>query len=438
MENNQKDNMDLYEFKIKTERNRFLTKKIAAKSKSEVKKYIETYNGSIKIIYIRSAAPLKDRIDAKFASMFKPQTEEQIKKERIAKAKKISPLDLARFLDRFAESIEASIKPLQIIDSLLQEDFTYQLKMILIELKVELNKGNSLNKSLSLFPGLTRETLNIIKIGEESGKLPDTLRQVSKDLKLRAEIKKKIKKGLTKPFFTFLFALSIVIFLVPTMVNPIKDMFTQFGDAKLPVLTRIVISATDFITNYSPYIAGFILTVAIIGIFLYKKQYKFKLMVDKKMIELPIIGVFIKNMSILKILVGINIYIQSSVPLAEALSKTIETVSNAEIKEELIYISREVDRGKDFSSAMSQAIYFNDYIKGEISVAEKEGSLVKKLDQIINILDSKTNEESDIMINGLTKTIGFLVAIIVGVVIIAVYSPMFSLMGEINKSIMEG
>jgi len=435
MENNR---LDLYKFKIKTERNRYLTKKIAAKNKEEVQRYINEYSGTVKTIYIKSAAPLKDRIDRKFAELTGKNTDEDFRKEILARAKRIKQIEIARFLRRFAEATEASIKPIDIIDSLLQEDFSYNLKMLFIELQKELNKGNPLFISLSLIPGIPKESIAIIKIGEESGSLSKTLVQVAKDIELKVDIKKKLKSGLMKPFFTLLFALAIVIFIVPTMVNPIKDMFSQFGDAKLPILTRIVITATDFITAYTPFITGFLVAFTIIFVILYKKVYLVKLKTDQLILNLPIIGTFLRDLSTLNILVGINMYVQSAVPLGEALYRIIKTVKNAELREELEFISKEVDRGKYLSDALSQSIYFNDYIKGEIAVAEKEGSLIKKLNQIIEILDKRISENSEIMISRLTKTIGLIVTIIVGIVIIAVYSPMFALMGEVNKSIMEG
>ena len=430
--------LKLFKFKIKTERKRFLIKIISARDKNEVKEFIKGYSGEVKTIYIKNAAPLKDKIDNYFANKIGKNSEEDIKKEILLRAKKIKPLETARFLSRFSEATNASVKPMDIIASLLQEDFSYNMKMLFIELEENLNKGNPLHVALSIIPGLSSEALSIIKIGETTGKLPKTLDQVAKDITLKVEIKKKLKKGLMKPFFTLLFAFGIVIFIVPTMVNPIKDLFSQFGGAELPILTRIVIYSTDFITNNAPFIgiALFLLIIFInIGL---KKSYNFKLNYDRLILNMPIIGKFIRDISTLKILVGINMYVQSAIPLSEALASTLKTINNNELREELLYISNEVDRGKNFSQALSQAVYFNDYIKGEISVAEKEGSLVKKLNQIIDILDVKISEDSEIMISGLTKTIGLLVSLIVGVVIIAVYSPMFSLMGQVNKNIMEG
>ena len=437
MSDNRSKRLQLFKFKIKTERNRFLIKKVSAKTKEEVQAEINEYSGNVKTVYIRSAAPLKDQIDHKVAAAMGNDTPEKVKKEILLRAKKVKPIEVARFLERFAEATDASIKPLDIINSLLQEDFTYNMKMLFIELQFEMNKGNALYMALELIPGISKEAIAIIRIGEESGKVPATLMQIAKDIRLKVEIKKKLKKGLTKPIFTLLFAFAIVIFIVPTMVNPIKDMFAQFGNAQLPLLTRVVIAVTDMITNYAPFIGGGGVILGVLIALAYKRYYGFRLKVDQSILNMPIIGQFIRDISTLKILVGINMYVQSAVPLAEALNKIIETVKNVELKEEMIYISKEVDKGKYFSDALSQSIYFNDYIKGEIAVAEREGSLVKKLNLIIEILDKKIEEDSEAMISSLTKSIGLFVTLVVGVVIIAVYSPMFALMGEVNKSIME-
>lgn len=431
-------NIKLYKIKIKTKRNRYISKIVPERSREQVVNYINSFFGNVKIIYIKSAEPLKDKIDNYFNELIGvKKSKEAAKKELIKKAKKIKPLEVARFLNRFAESTRASRKPIDILHSLLQENFSYKMKMLFLEIEEEINKGNTLSKSMSVIPRLTPEIIEVLSIGESTGKIPETLEQIAQEIELEVSIKRKIRGGLTKPIGTLVFAFGIILFIIPKMINPIKEMFDKIGNgAHLPLLTRIVIGVTDFLAHNVIFISGGIFSLFLLNVFLYKNKYKYKLFIDRIIISIPIIGTFLRDLLVLKILVTLNMYISSGISLNKALFDISKTITNSELKEEFTnVIFKEVEGGKKLSEALAQSIYFNDFIKGEIYAAEKEGSLLKKISQIIYILDTKITENSEKMISRLTSVISFSVSILVGVIVVATYSPMFSLIGKMNKQL---
>lgn len=223
-------------------------------------------------------------------------------KEKI-KLKKIDKKYLSEFAESLSVYLNSGINLSKAIKLLsLQKTNKKNKKEFLIKLNELINEGNSLHNSLSeqkiyMIPNFFT---NSIKISEENGFLENNLLELSLFLKEQEIINKQIKSALFYPTFIFLTSL-LMIYIMMTMVIPkISSVFSDMGK-ELPKLTQIVIDVSNFLTDNSFFIITFILIIIFTYIFSYKKFEKFKNLIDKIILKIPLIGDIIKKSEIGKI-----------------------------------------------------------------------------------------------------------------------------------------
>src|SRR5262249_22324643 len=145
--------------------------------------------------------------------------------------------------------------------------------------------SSALARHPKVFP---EEYVSIIKAGEAGGGLAKTLSNLAKYLETSERMKAKIKSAVRYPILVLSFAIIVVMVMVFFLIPKFKEMFDSAG-AQLPLLTRVVVSISDFSIKYFPYmiLAMLILVVA----FIYCLRFRaFRLMIDAIKLRLPIIG----------------------------------------------------------------------------------------------------------------------------------------------------
>jgi len=400
-----------FKYKAKVKRGKVIKKRITAKTKEEAIKYINDIDQ--KLIWIKDTTP-------KFL------TDEKIKQE-----------ELVSFFKKFATYIRASINPVSTIGLLLNENFSYPMKIFLAELRESFKSGLPANIALKKTGLIDNQIATLVEIGEKTGSLPNSLEEIADLMEKKIIMKKKLRKALMKPGFTILFAFCIVAFVVPTMIEPIKGIFQSIGTGEIPALTQAVLGFTDFLKNNSLFLFIGIILFIISIIWLYSSNKNAKKYFDRFIFNLPILGPFIQSSYIFLFFITLNMFIQSGFTLVQALKEITGSLSNVEIKEDINAVALEVKNGKPLSRAILQSVYIPDKYKESLLSGEKTGSLKKDLDNIIDLSNKTFEEEGEKVVVKLTTIISGLVMGIVALVIFSVYMPMFSLMSSINKTLAE-
>jgi type IV pilus assembly protein PilC len=400
-----------FSYKAKVKRGKVIKKKITTSSKEEAKTIISDMD--LTLISIKDITPL-----------FIINSD-------------IKDIELISFFRKFASYIRASLSPVSTINILLNENYSYSMKLFLAELRESFKAGLPANVALKKTGLITNQTAKLVEIGEKTGTLPNSLEEISNLLEQKIIMKKKLKKALIKPSFTILFVFAIVAFVVPTMIEPIKGIFQSIGNGDIPPLTKAVLNTTDFLKQNIIYLFISLILFLIGIISLYTSNKKAKKQFDRIIFNLPILGPFIQSSYIFLFFITLNMFIQSGFSLLQALKEITSSLNNNEIKEDINAIAIEIKNGKPLSKAILQSVYIPDKYKESLYSGEKTGSLKKDLENIIYLSNKTFEEEGDKVVLKLTTTISAFVMGIVGLVIFSVYMPMFSLMGAINKTLTE-
>lgn len=408
MQLNKNPKIRLFRYYAKVKRGKPVTKVIAAENKAEAVDYVKKVGQSL--IKIKDITPF------------------------FILDSKIPEFEFISILMKFSTYIKSSMSPVNIITSLLNEEYSYQTKIFLATLRDSFKEGLPAYIAFKKTGLIDNQISQLIQIGEKTGTLPTTLIEIAKLLEKKALMKKSLKKSLVRPVFTIIFAFAIVAFVVPSMIEPIKGIFTSVGKGEIPMLTKIVLGVTDYIKANGFYVFyGMVMGIASF-IWIYTTNLKAKAIFDKMLLNMPIIGRFIQISYNYIIFVTLNMFVQSGFALPQALKEISSSINNLEMKEDLNAVNIEVKNGLPLSKAIMQSVYIPDIYKETFASGEKTGSLKADLLKTIDLINEHFEEESKKVISKITMTISLFVSAIVGIVVFAVYMPMFSLIGAINQS----
>lgn len=339
---------------------------------------------------------------------------------------KITTKDIVIFSRQIAILFEAGVSALKSFRLLATENtnrtFALELTKVADSIESGISLSNSLAKNAELFPPFY---INMVKAGEESGKLNDTFMYLADHLDREYELTQKLRKAITYPIFvvvTFIIVLTIMLLFV---VPKISGMFSE-QNMTLPLVTRIVIGLSNFVVDY--FIYGFPCLIFFLWVcYKYNKTENGKRYFDSRKLEIPLLNDFYKKSFLTRLSDNMNTMITSGVPIVHALEITANVLDNLIYRDMVIRISKKVESGVPFSKALYDEEDIPNILVQMVRIGEETGKIGYVLKNLANFYKRELDNSIDnlisliepIMIVGLGVGVGGLVA--------AILLPMYSL-----------
>lgn len=350
--------------------------------------------------------------------------------------KKVKDIDLAMFFEKLATQLEVGLSPNRSLQNFLTEGFKYNTLLFIFRLKEELTKGLSITEAMDNTETLSKDMISLIEIGEETGKIIEIFREISKLYSEQAKIKKSIKRATYKPIGLIVFSFSILLFIVPILLNPLKSLQQEFQiKGGLPKLTVIVMKSTDFLTHKWYIIAGIFILLIIAHKKLYKNKFSYKEKWDTFMFSFPVIGKFKRALAIYLTLLNLFILQRAGIPVEQSFKMISDSQENEEYKKDIEEIRFSLKEGNSLEESMNYSSYIPKVYKDIIKQGEVTGKMVKELEKARSFAEQDFHKTSETIITSFSKITGILVTILVSIIIIAVYLPMFSVVGQVMKTL---
>lgn len=295
------------------------------------------------------------------------------------------------------------------------------------KIKFDVQCGTELSAALGKYPKIFAPTYRaIVKVGEATGRLHQTLTNLAKYLEDTERLKEKVKAAVRYPLFVMGFAGVVMIILVFFLIPQFADMFSDFG-AELPWLTQVVINVSQFsIKNLHWMIAaGFVLW----GIYLYcTRFYRFRYKVDQLKTRVPIIGKHIIHKALIsRYCRTLGFLLSAGVGLKSALDITSEVVDHLVMSRAIDEVNCRVVAGGSISEEMQKQKIFTGLANKMTAVGERTGRLSEMLERTSQYYE----DELEITLQNLTTMLEPILIIFVGanvlVVVLALYLPIFHL-----------
>jgi general secretion pathway protein F len=306
--------------------------------------------------------------------------------EEAAEGKPPSREHILSFTSELAVLLRAGLPLDRALKVLIDMAVQPQMKHLLVQLLKSVKGGKALSQGLLAHDDIFGNFyINMVRSAEASGQLPEVLERLVEYLENSKATRDSVVAALIYPSILFVVAMLAIVGMLGFVVPQFDTLFADMGEA-LPLMTRMVITAADFVKSYF-----WLIVVTVVGLVLYLRNWaaseKGKAELHEKMLKAPIAGNIIFEFEVSKFARTAGTLLGNGVPMLQAISIAIDTVENRVIKEALEVLPPAVKAGKRMSSALDKTGMFTPMVIQMIRVGEESGSLGEMMLELAKVFD---------------------------------------------------
>ena len=309
---------------------------------------------------------------------------------------KIKMLSYISTLRQLAVMTDAGISIHDSINEVVNNTKDKRVAQIFGRVRDDLDAGMNISESIVQFErDVGNVSIALIRLGEQTGRLAESLNQLVEILQDVYDNRQKFKKAIRYPVVVVCAIILAFILLMVLVVPKFRDVFASFN-AELPLPTRILLNIEWAFSNYGFAIGAGVLVAILITILVYHRNQGFKYSFDKYILKLYLIGniIFFSTMSRFNLVFGE--LVRSGVPVIDALNTSLLNVENSFLRERLESVKISVSRGNSLSSSVAATELYENMLVQMIAAGERSGNIDAMLaritayykDRFNNILDN--------------------------------------------------
>ena len=340
---------------------------------------------------------------------------------------KVNDQDIAIFSRQLATMQSSGISLVQALSVIIDGAEKKSYRQLVQGLKEEVEAGKSFSVSLKKYPFIFDDLFcSLVSAGEQSGSLDTMLTRIASYKEKTETLKKKIKKALYYPAAVIVIALIVSILLLVKVVPTFKTLFDGFG-AKLPDFTLMVLHLSDLLQEHGLAMGGVVVFMVYFFLRSYKRNKKFRQLLQRVMLKLPIIGGILNQASIARFTRTLSTTFAAGVPLNDALGSVAKATGNVVYEDAIMIIKDSISSGQNLQFAMQRSGVFPIMVVQMVAIGEESGSLEQMLDKVASIYEEEVNAKVDGLTTLLEPLIMAILGVMVGSLVIAMYLPIFKM-----------
>lgn len=339
---------------------------------------------------------------------------------------RVGAKDLVVFSRQFAVLISASVSMVQALKILIIQTENRKLKKVITEVANEIDGGARLSDSLAKRSNIFSSFyINVIRAGESSGKLDETLNYLADEVEKDYDMISKIRGAMIYPAFVTLGMVGVGVFMMVFIVPKLTGMLAETGQ-ELPVATKILMAASDILLGY-----WYMIIMAVVGLIVgFRVIYKTaqgKLIIDTLSLKVPVFGKLFQRIYMVRFTRSLETLLIGGVNMSKALNITAEVVSNQVYKDLILETKRRVEDGDSISSVFVTSENIPKMVSQMLGIGEKTG----KLDTILDRITIFYSREIDNIVANLMTLMEPIIMVVMGVgvglMVAAIIMPMYNM-----------
>jgi type IV pilus assembly protein PilC len=343
----------------------------------------------------------------------------------------VPPQLIAIFTRQFSVMIDAGLPLVQCLEILASQQENKTFKRALIQIRQDVESGSNLADSMRKHPKIFNDLFtNMVAAGEAGGILDTILQRLAQYIEKSVKLNSQVKSAMIYPVAVISIACIVVAVILWKVIPVFAALFKGLG-AELPMPTQIVIWLSNFIADFW-WLIAIVTAGTIYALRRYHDTYKGKRVLDNIILKMPILGILMRKIAVARFCRTLATLTSSGVPILDGLQITARTAGNSIIEDAIMATRKSVEEGKTISEPLSDTDVFPTMVVQMIAVGEQTGALDTMLSKIADFYE----DEVDTAVAGLMKLlepvlIAFL-GVAIGGIVIAMYMPMFTLIGQIG------
>ena len=414
--------MPLYTYTAKDKQGRTKTDKLDVASETELASILKSQD-----LYLVSAQAQEDGKQGN-----KKFLQQSISLDSLLFWRGVPLVEKMLFIRNLAVTIKAGLPLTRSLDALSEQTGSAKFKKILNSVNNDINKGTGFADSLSKYPGEFNELfINMIRAGEVSGTLEETLIVLYRQLKKEHDLRRKVKGALMYPMVIIvamvLIGILMMIFVVPTLAQTFEEL-----DVELPTSTQFIIWLANNLGRLWPFLlVGSVAIIVLIRLAI-KKTSLGKSLIDKLLIKAPLIGPLVKKINAARFARTLSSLIESGMPILKALDITSRILVNKYYSDTMIRAKEVLQKGGQLSKVLKEyPKLYPPMVIQMVAIGEETGSLTSLLKRVAIFFETEVAESTRNLSTIIEPILMVVIGAAVGFFAVSMIQPMYSLVGSI-------
>lgn len=345
---------------------------------------------------------------------------------------KLKPKELTDFCRQLGSLLESGVSVIQSFNIIANRSSCSKVaKKVFSEISTDLKHGKALSEAMAdqgkIFPELL---ISMVRAGEASGKIGETFLNMGTHFQKQQRIRSQVKGALAYPCVLAILLVLVIIVMFTFIIPMFGDMFT---DMELPLMTKIMMGMSNFLTHYWYVALGVAAGIVVLFIFLMRTPAT-RLKLDRMAVHLPKIGNLVRIVYTASFSRTLASLYTSGLSILNAIQISRDTVNNSYLRSQFDTCIKSIRVGNALSDAIKGMDGFDSKLGDTVKVGEETG----KLDAMLISTADDYEYESSAAIKSMMSVIEPLMIVILGIVVatvmVSVLVPMYSMYGNIDEN----
>lgn len=337
--------------------------------------------------------------------------------------------DKLTLISNLATMLSAGIPILEAVDGLLEESKGAMHKVLKV-LRDSLYEGHPLSHGMEKIPNVFDPiTVNLVRAGEEAGTLEAVLKDLTKSIKKEMAFSDKLKASLTYPLFVLFIFVSVLTFILAFVIPRLAKVFSGFS-GELPPATKFLITISNLLLAYYPFILAGIVVVTVLLVWFYKTRRR---IVVNAFLNSPGLQKLGREIDLANFTRSMHLLLSAGVPVSEALHFSEAVVTKKEVSKMIGRLEKDVTAGHRLSVGLrASPKVVPPMMVRIIETAEASGALEIAMQDLADFFETQVNRTLKMLSTLLEPVMLVVMGLLVGGMMLAVIAPMYSLITQLN------
>jgi type II secretory pathway component PulF len=370
-------------------------------------------------------------IDELFGQSLNPVSIERLEEGKpegfLARFGGVSKREVDAFTRQLANLLAAGVPMSRALGILSREATRMAPKQLWAVIHDQVSGGMSLADALAHHPqAFSAIYVAMVRAGETGGFLDLVLEQIATFRAREADLKSRVRAALTYPTILAVLAAGILVFLLTFFIPRFSQMFAEFGGS-LPALTRYIVATSELLVKYwLVFVLGIILVIFAIQRMLSSEEGRRAM--AKSVLRLPLFGTGMARFALVRFCRMLGTLVGAGVPLIASLRVAKEAIGNQVLADTVTSAIESVQKGHPLARSLESCrVLFPAAVIEMVSVAEESGRLDQELTRLATTYDQELDRHLKMIVTLIEPALLFLMAVIVGTVVIGMLLPIFNL-----------
>lgn len=360
---------------------------------------------------------------------------QEIKEQGVAKAgrgKKVKDKDLAVFCKQFASVLNAGVTIISALEMMSEQLENKTLQRALQEAQAYVQKGGTLADAFKLNPKVFPPIMiNMTAAGEMSGNLEICFERLTTHFETANALHSKVKGAVTYPIVILIVVVAVVTVLLVGVIPQFSQMFDDLG-SELPAATQMLVNLSDFL-QHKWYIVVIVVAALIFGLKAFGKTEAGSLMYAKIGMKAPLFGNLTVKSAAATFSRTMATLMASGISLIDAVEQVAKMINNRIIREALLDAKVQISKGVPLSKPLRDCGIFPAMLPQMTRIGEETGNIEDMMDKVADYYEMEVNDATDALTAAMEPLIIVIMGVVVGGIVMAIYSPMLSMYDAVDS-----